>query len=87
MLGELSNSLKNFTGQGLTRRQMENIFETYKVNKNIEDNPEDIDRRLVNVKDLVSTRLTRKIKRVDDLIAIQQERDQEAEDIKLKGLR
>ena len=49
---------------------MENIFETYKVNKNIEDNPEDIDQRLVNVKDLVSTRLTRKIKRVDDLIAI-----------------
>ena len=49
---------------------MENIFETYKVNKNIEDNPEEIDRRLVNVKDLVSTRLTRKIKRVDDLIAI-----------------
>lgn len=49
---------------------MENIFETYKVNKNIEDNPEEIEGRLVNVKDLVSTRLTRKIKRVDDLIAI-----------------
>lgn len=50
---------------------MENIFETYKVNRNIEDNPEEIEGRLVNVKDLVSTRLTRKIKRVDDLIAIQ----------------
>ena len=50
---------------------MENIFETYKVNRNIEDNPEEIEARLVNVKDLVSTRLTRKIKRVDDLIAIQ----------------
>lgn len=49
---------------------MQNIFETYKVHKNIEDNPDDLGARLVNVKDLVSTRLTRKMKRVDDLIAI-----------------
>ena len=55
--------------------QMLFIFETFKVHKNIEDNPEEIGDRLVNVKDLVSTRLSRKSKRIDDLIAIQQQKD------------
>lgn len=49
---------------------MTNIFETYKVHKSLEDNPEELGERVVNVKDLVSTRLGRKLKRVDDLIAI-----------------
>ena len=49
---------------------IQTLLDMHKVNKNIEDNPEEIEGRLVNVKDLVSTRLTRKIKRVDDLIAI-----------------
>jgi len=40
----------------------------------MEDNPEDIRIRLVNVKDLVSARLTKKTKRIDDLIAIEQEK-------------
>lgn len=65
---------------------MNAILETYKVHKNVEDNPADIKQCLVNVKDLVSTRLTRKTKRIDDLIAIQQDRIQQEEDIKLKGL-
>ena len=67
--------------------QMLFIFETFKVHKNIEDNPEEIGDRLVNVKDLVSTRLSRKSKRIDDLIAIQQQKDQMQEDIKMQGLK
>ena len=47
------------------------IFETFKVHKNVEDNPDVLAERLVNVKDLVSARLTRKTKRINDLIAIQ----------------
>jgi len=62
------------------------IFETFKVHKNPEENPEEIGERLVNVKDLCSTRLARKTKRIDDLIAIQQEKNQIQEDFKLKGL-
>ena len=65
---------------------MQFIFETFKVHRNIEDNPEEMTERLVNVKDLVSTRLARKTKRIDDLIAIQQEIIQQKEDFKLKGL-
>ena len=49
---------------------MQFIFETYKVNRNVEDNPDELGERVVNVKDLVSTRLTRKTKRINDLIAI-----------------
>ena len=62
------------------------IFETFKVNKNVEDNPEQLGERLVNVKDLVSARLTRKTKRINDLIAIEQQKQQMQEDSKLKGL-
>lgn len=38
--------------------------------KNIEDNPENLDDRLVNVRDLVSSKLTRKTRRIDDMIAL-----------------
>ena len=51
---------------------MTSIFETFKVNRNLEDNPDELGERIVNVKDLVSARLTRKTKRINDLIAIQQ---------------
>ena len=38
--------------------------------KSIEDNPENLDDRLVNVRDLVSSKLTRKTRRIDDMIAL-----------------
>lgn len=70
-LGFLNQLLEQFTNQSLTKQEMQSIFETFKVHRNIEDNPEAIADRLVNVKDLVSTRLTRKTKRIDNIIAIQ----------------
>ena len=53
---------------------MQFIFESFKVNRNLEDNPDELSDRSVNVKDLVSARLTKKTKRIDDLIAIEQEK-------------
>ena len=50
---------------------MQFIFETFKVSKNPEDNPEHLSERIVKVKDLVTARLTKRAKRVDDLIAIE----------------
>ena len=50
---------------------MQFIFETFKINKNLEENPEELSDRMVKVKDLVSTRLTKRAKRVDDLIALE----------------
>jgi len=63
--------LEQFINEPLNKQQMQFIFETFKVNKNVEDNPDDLGERIVNVKDLVSARLTRKAKRIDDLIAVQ----------------
>ena len=65
---------------------MQFIYETFKVHKNPEDNPEELSERVVKVKDLVSARLSKRAKRVDDLIAIEQDKLQQVEDFKLKGL-
>ena len=70
-LSQLSQLLEQFIHEPLTQQQMIAIFETFKVNKNVEDNPEELGERLVNVKDLVTSRLTRKTKRINDLIAIE----------------
>jgi hypothetical protein len=57
----------------MTNKLKEYLFESYKVKKNLEDNPNELDDRLVDAKDLVSARIMRKTKRIDDLIAIQRE--------------
>lgn len=85
-LRHLSDLLEQFTNEPLTRLQMTSIFETFKVHRNIEDNPDELSERHVNVKDLVSARLTRKTKRINDLIALQKDKQQNKEDEKLKGL-
>ena len=46
------------------------IFETYKVHRNMEDNPSKLGERVVSMKDLVSTRIKRKNKRINDVLAI-----------------
>ena len=51
---ELSNLLNHFITEKLTRHQMEAIWETFKVNKNVEENAELVEDRLVNVKPLFS---------------------------------
>ena len=63
------------------------LFETYKVKRNIEDNPDDINDRLINTKDIISTRLMKKSKKIDDLIAIQREQDNMRDDVQLQGLK
>lgn len=57
----------------MTNKLKEYLFESYKVKKNLEDNPNELDDRLIEAKDLVSARIMRKTKRIDDLIAIQRE--------------
>ena len=66
----MNELLIKYKNAPLSVRLKEYIFESYKVYKNMEDNPDDINQRLINAKDLISTRLQRKTKRIDDLIAI-----------------
>jgi hypothetical protein len=54
----------------MTNKLKEYLFESYKVKKNLEDNPNELDDRQIEAKDLVSARIMRKTKRIDDLIAI-----------------
>lgn len=62
--------MEHFTNQALSKQQMTFIFETYKVNHNMEDNPSQLGERVVSMKDLVSTRIKRKNKRINDVLAI-----------------
>ena len=70
---ELDDLVQQAGEQPLTLKLKEYLFESYKVKRNTEDNPEDLNERLVNGKDIISTRLMKKNKRIDDLIAIQRE--------------
>ena len=75
-IGDLNELLIAFLNKNLSNTEKQYLLESFKVNKNPEDNPDEIDECLVSIRDLVSTRLHRKNKRIDDLIAIQQEADQ-----------
>ena len=85
-LGQLEDILDKHGDFKLSKQQKVFIHETYKTKKSIDDTVQNIDDKLVNVKDLVSSKLTRKNRRIDDLIALQQEKIQAIEDQKLKGL-
>lgn len=62
--------IKNYIPKSLTDAQLEAIWETYKVKKNLEDNPENMEDRLINVKELVSTKLSRQSRRINELIEV-----------------
>lgn len=84
---EISEMLKKEGQRGLDDRMKEFLFESFKAHRNVEDNPDDVNDRLVNIRDLVSSRLTQKNRKIDDLIAIQREKDNARDDIKLQGLK
>jgi hypothetical protein len=67
----------------LTPKLKEYLFESFKVRRGMEDNPDDINDRLINARDIISTRLMKKNKKIDDLIAIQREQDNMRDDIAL----
>ena len=56
--------------KALTWKLKEYLFESYKVKRNLEDNPDDLNERQINCRDIISTRLMKKSKKIDDLIAI-----------------
>lgn len=70
---QLSNFMGLLSQPALTPKLKEYIFESFKVKKGMEDNPEEINERVVNARDIISTRLMKKNKKIDDLIAIQRE--------------
>ena len=69
-IGDFNELLISFLNKNLSQSEKQYLYESFKVNKNPEENPDDINECIVSVRDLVSTRLQRKNKRIDDLIAI-----------------
>lgn len=62
---DLSSMLLSYKGVVLSQEEIKYLYEAYKVN---DSDLGSIEERLVNVKDLVSTKLNRKHKRIDELI-------------------
>ena len=82
-IGDLNENLENQNQAPLTYKMKEFLFEAFKAKRNAEDNPDDINERLINVKELLSSKLSQKNKKIDDLIAIQREQDSMRDDIML----
>ena len=62
--------MDNYKGIKLTENEIKNLWESYKLpESNDQDLP--IQERIVFVKDLVSTKLGRKSKRINELIQLQ----------------
>ena len=82
-ISDLLQKLEDYKQIKLQEQQIKNIWDSFKVNSNDDDL---LDQRKVNVKDLVSRKLNRKGKRIDELIQLQQNEDQHVRDQKLHGL-
>ncbi len=73
-------------GYELTKKEKEFIWETFKVKENIEDNPESIDERFVNLTTLVNMKKSGRQKKMNEIIEFEEREEKEAEDSKVKGL-
>jgi hypothetical protein len=62
------------------------MWETFKIKQYIEDNPDSIDDRLVSLQAFLNARKQTRMKKINELISMEEEEEQAAEDIKLKGL-
>jgi hypothetical protein len=60
--------LVKFMGQGLTTKEKECIWETFKVRDNIEDNSDSVDERVVNLQTLVSCKKSNRLKKINEII-------------------
>jgi Na+/phosphate symporter len=83
---QFNTYLMKYLGQALTTKEKESIWETFKVKDNIEDNPDSIDDRVINLQALVNARKSGRMKKINEIIQMEEEEEQMAEDIKAKGL-
>ena len=70
----------------LKSREKEWIWETFKVKQYLEDNPDSIEDRLVSLQAFINARKNTRMKKINELISLEEEEDQILEDLKLKGL-
>jgi hypothetical protein len=80
---DLQKLLSHYKGIVLDQDQLRNLYEACKVS---DADTGSIEERLVNVKDLVGTKLNRKYRRIDELIQMQQSEERKVLDKRLLGL-
>ncbi|CDW82631.1 px domain containing protein [Stylonychia lemnae] len=83
---ELANVLQNVLGIKINNKEKEFIWETFKVKQYLEDNPDDMNERLVSLQALINSRKQSRLKKINQLMNLEADDEQAAEDIKLKGL-
>lgn len=83
---DLSNLIFKTIGINLTTKDKDSIWESFKVKQYIEDNPDSLDDRLVSLQALINARKQTRLKKVQQLINMEADDEQVAEDIKIKGL-
>jgi hypothetical protein len=70
----------------MTEKDKEAIFETFKVSQIIEDNPERFENRMVSLQAFVNAKKQNRLKKINEIISLEAEDEQNVEDIKLRGL-
>ncbi len=69
----------------LNLKDKEAVWESFKVKPHIEDNPDNIEERLVSLQALVNARKQNRLKKLNQLISMEADDEQAAEDSKAKG--
>lgn len=70
----------------LHNKEKEYVWESFKVKQYLEDNPDFIDERLVSLHAFLNAKKQTRLKKINQLISMEADEEQAAEDIKVKGL-
>lgn len=70
-VGELEKVIKNLLGIGLTYKEKEYVWETFKVKQYLEDNPDNLNERVVSLQALLNAKKQSRLKRINELISME----------------
>jgi hypothetical protein len=68
-IGELEHIIREYLHYTLTLREKEAVFETFKVRQQMDENPDNIDERLVSCHALANSRRHSRLKKLDQLLS------------------
>lgn len=70
-VGELEKVIKNLLSIGLTYKEKEYVWETFKVKQYLEDNPDNLNERVVSLQALLNAKKQSRLKRINELISME----------------
>mmetsp|Transcript_10657 Transcript_10657/g.10768 ORF Transcript_10657/g.10768 Transcript_10657/m.10768 type:complete len:113 (-) Transcript_10657:1270-1608(-) len=78
--------LHRYLNYQLQAREKECIWETLKAVQNVEDNPANIDERLLDLQGFVNVRTSNKAKKINDIIKMEEDEEELVNNKKTKGM-